>query len=386
VNISLDTDAAAVEQAIYDALAERFPGWVPSPGQLEVFLAKALSQMAADLAEVAVDVPGEIFAAFGRTIVNVPQFEALSATATSTWTMVDDAGYTIPAGTLVQILAAGDEPIAFEVMADVTVAPGDTATAAGEVALSALIPGEAANDLDAEPTLIDALAFVDSITLVAPTDNGQDAEEVDAYLNRLAAEMTLLTPRPILPPDVEVLARRIPEVARALALDGYNPADETTDNERMLAVAVVNEDGEPVSTDGKTAVDDLLEGMREINFVFNVIDPTYTTIDVQAEVTALAGYELASVEAAIVQAVSDYLLPSAWGLGPEPGSTSWRFQDTVRLASLTALIARVQGVDYVSDVQLAIDPDPLGTADLTLDGPAPLTRPGDVTATVNPPA
>lgn len=386
VNIPIETDASAVESDVYDALTDRFPGWEPSPGQLEVFLVKALSGMAADLAEIAVDVPPSIFATFGERIVNVPPFLAISATAASTWTMVDNAGYTIPAGTQVAIAAAGDDLVAFEVLADVTVPPGSTATDAGEVLLSAIEPGEAANDLTANPRLLDALAFVDSIVLTATTAGGQDAEDPDDYLDRLAAEMTLLTPRPILPGDVEVLARRIPEVHRALALDGYNPDDDTSGNERMVAVAVVNEDGEPVSTDGKDAVDALLQDMRELNFVFNVIDPDYSTIDVEATVTALSGFDVTDLESAITEAISDFLLPSSWGQGQEVGSTTWRKVDTVRRNELIALVNRVEGVDYVEDLQLALDGDPLGTADLSLTGPAPLTRPGTISATVNPPS
>jgi hypothetical protein len=385
IDIPIETDAGSVEQDVYDALAERFPGWEPSPSQLEVFLVKALSLMSADLAEVSNDVPGDIFAQFGTQIVNVPPFLAISASSASTWTMTDDAGYTIPAGTQVAIPAAGDEDVAFVVLADVTVAPGDTATAAGEVILSAIEPGVGANDLDATPVLIDALAFVDSIALIAPTAGGQDAEEDDAYLDRLAAEMTLLTPRPILPPDVEILARRIPEVIRALALDGYNPDDDTYDNERMLAVAVVDEDGEVVSSDGKDAVDVLLQAMREVNFVFNVIDPTYTTIDVDVAATALPGFDTSTVEAAIDETISDLLLPANWGRGQELQSAFWRLQDTVRRNELIAVANRVEGVDYVSALTLAIHGDSLATADVTLSGPAPLTRPGDVTSTVSAP-
>lgn len=379
VSIPLETDAAAIESDVYDALADRFPGWEPSPGNLEVFLVKALALMASDLADVAVDVPGEIFAQFGARIVNVPPFLAESATTTSTWTMVDNAGYTIPQGTQVSIAAAGDDLIAFEVMESVTVPPGSTATQTGEVALSAVVPGAAGNGLTNDPQLIDALAFVSSITSEAETAGGQDAEDPDAYLDRLAAEMTLLTPRPILPGDVEVLARRIEEVHRAVAIDGYNPADSTTDNERMVALAVVKEDGEAVSAGGKTELDDLLESMREVTFIFNVIDPNYQEIAVTTTFSVLAGYDTATVEADVAAALSDYLSPANWGTSPET-STDWRNVTVVRYTELIALVDSIPGVDYVATLQLAKEGDPLGTADVTLDDPAPLTRPGTIDA------
>lgn len=385
LRIPIDTDAAAIEQDVYDALADYFPGWVPAPGNLETFLVKALSQMAADLGEVAADVPAAIFAQFGEKIVNVPPFVAEPATATSTWTMVDNAGYTIPAGTLVGIPAAGDELVAFQVVASVTVPPGSTTTAAGGVVLSAVIQGEAANGLSSTPTLIDALAFVDAIALVGSTSGGQDAEPPEAYLDRLAAEMTLLTPRPILPHDVEVLARRIEEVFRAVALDGYNPADDTDDNERMVAVAVVDEEGEAVSGGSKTELDTLLESMREVTFVFNVIDATYTEIDVAITGTALPGFDTDAVEASAIAAVTDYLSPANWGVASTDSTrTTWRNILTVRYTELVALVNGVEGFDY-GNVQLALGGGSLGITNVTLDGPAALSRPGNITATISAP-
>jgi hypothetical protein len=60
---------------------------------------------------------------------------------------------------------AGDRQVYFEVSADVVVAPGSTSTATGEVVLTALEPGSAANDLEgADFSLVDALAYVTGIT------------------------------------------------------------------------------------------------------------------------------------------------------------------------------------------------------------------------------
>jgi hypothetical protein len=51
-------------------------------------------------------------------------------------------------------------------------------------------------------------------------------------------------------------------------------------------------------------------------------------------------------------------------------------QPTVRYFEIISLIDRVPGVDYVSSVTINKDGDTPGTADLTLTGAVPLTRPG----------
>jgi hypothetical protein len=390
LDIPVTADADAIEQDVHDALSAEFPGWVPAAGNLETFMIKALAQIAADLADVAGAVPAAIFAEFGRKIVNVPQLLAAPALATSTWTMVDDAGYTIPQGTLVSIAATGDELYAFAVAFDVMVPAGSTATDAGEVVLQASLPGQAANELVADPQLIESLAYVDSIVLVGATGGGTDAEPDVDYLDRLAAEMTLLTARPILPRDAEVLARRISAVSRALALDGYNPDDDTYDNERMVAVAVVDADGAALPSPDKDEVDALLQSERELNFVFNVIDPTANSIDVDAEVTVVAGYSTSDVEAAVIEAIGTWLSPAAWGTTRDSAGTilfahEWQDEDTVRLNDLIGLVDRVPGVAYVTSVTLCLTGGSLTAADVSLDGPAALTEPGAITCTATTP-
>lgn len=384
VDIPLETDPELVEQSIYDRLAERFPGWVPAEGNLETHIARAAAFIWADLANLAVDVPAEVFNQFGEKILQVAVLDAASATGETTWTMVDDAGYTIPAGIQVDISSAGDSAVAFRTIAEVQVAPGDTVTGTGEVVIEAVLPGEAGNDLDATPTLIDALAFVSGVVLEDPTSGGVDAEDPVDYLDRLTAEAQLLSTRPILPADVETVARRIAGVHRALALDGYNPADETFNNERMLAVAVIDENGNALGAPVKALVDAELEGEREVNFVFNVIDPTYTAIDVAATVTVHSGYTAADVETACESAITDHLSPESHGKPPFVASSrEWRNVASVYRNELIALLDRVDGVDRVVTVTLAEEGSALGTADVALDGPAPLPQPGTIAVTAS---
>lgn len=379
VSFPIETDPDALAQTSFDYLAAVMPGWVPAPGHLESWIVEAMARLTAEARTTASDVPRSIFRAFGASMVNLPPVDAAPASAESTWTMVDDAGYTIPQGTLVGLRAAGDVLLAFGVAQEVVVPAGQTATPAGAVLLVAEEAGAAGSGLAGPPELIDALAFVGSIALVAATTGGVDAEDDDAYLDRLSRELELLAPRPILPDDFAVLARRIAGVARATALDGYNPVDLSSGNERMVTVALVDAAGAPVSGVTKTAVADYLESLREVNFVVHVVDAGYTTIDVAFTGKVIPGYDPTDTEARVIDALTAYLSPGSWGR-PEFGDTtgpSWINEPVVRFLEVASAIDRVEGVRYVSTLTVNG-----GGVNVNLSGAIALPQPGVISGTL----
>lgn len=467
--------------AFIAAMQTAFPGWNFAEGNPEAFIARWVAEQKADEAELIADVSGEVFHRFGTEVLGLPPIAASPASADATFTLTDSDGHVIPEGTQIEVLV-GDARYGFATLSELIVANGDSA---GTVEVRALVEGEASNGVIGSVEMVDSLAFVDSVGLDAAPSGGVDAEDPDDYRDRLKAELGLLTPRPILPADVEVMARRVAGVERAVAIDGYDigtdevqsiiatggsagsftltysgqttaaiayNADAATvqarlealsniavgdvtvtggplpstavvvtftgalaktnvatmtvtdsvtggdatvtvvtggvapssGNEKTLSVAVVDEAGLALSTGVKAAVDALLEAERELNFVFWVIDPTYSEIDVSATVKARPGFDAAGVEAACEQALADYFSPANWGLpGPNdnfPGG--WRNQTAVRRFELIALLDNIDSVDYVTAVTLAVSPAALGTSDLSLTGPAPLTQPGDFAITV----
>lgn len=377
-----DFDSYQLAQDAFDYLAAHVPGWSPSPGNLESILIEAMARMVAEAGEVASDVPRSIFRYFGASVVSLPPQDATFASGDSTWTMIDNAGYTIPAGTRVGIPAAGDELVAFAVVSNVTVPPGSTATAAGEVQLAAVVAGEEGSGLTADPELIDALDYVADISLVGTTTGGLDAESDEDYLNRLRAEFQLFSPRPILPDDFATLAQRIAGVDRALAIDGYNPLDDTDNNERMITVVPVNENGDPVSSGTKAAVDADLQARREVNFVVHVIDPTYTTIDVTWEAVALPDYDTATVEAEAEVAVAAYIDPANWGQPRTSNEREWIDQPVMRYLEVAQVINNVEGIDYITSLTLGLGGGAQSSADVNLDGPAAMPMLGTQSGTV----
>lgn len=220
--IPIITDREQALAAFVEKMQVAFPGWEAAEGDLLLWFAEWVADEYPDLAGLAAEMSSLAFSNFGETVLGVPPIPAASATATTTWTLTDTAGHTIPEGTQVQI-ADGDDLFAFTVTQDVSVPNGSVATAAGGVTIRAIIAGEAANDLTADPTLIDALPFVDSITLVTDTSGGTEAEDPDDFLDRLKDEFKLLSKVLILPADVATAARRVAGVARATVIDGYYP-------------------------------------------------------------------------------------------------------------------------------------------------------------------
>lgn len=240
VDFSIETDQDAILDAALDYLQSTIPGYVPRESHLEVILLGQLSRMVAEARQVAALVPAAIFQYFGESLLNVPFVAGAKATANTTWTMVDTAGYTIRAGTAVGYRIAGDQLVAFTVRTDVVVPPGNNTTALGQVIIDAIEVGAEHNGLG--PTgieLIDALAYVSTITATAATAGGVDTETADAYLDRLREELSLLAPRPILPDDFAVLARRITGVHRALGLDGLAMGRTLTDVARTSGSAII---------------------------------------------------------------------------------------------------------------------------------------------------
>jgi hypothetical protein len=225
ISVDFVTDADTLADDAVDYLRAAMPGWEPADGNLEVWILQAVARQVAELTAVAADVPAAIFRQFGTQLVGLAPQAGARATLTSFWTARDNLGYTIPAGTQVAYRVTGDDLIVFEVVGDTVITPG--ATTLSGVALQATDVGTAWNAVPIGPLeLVDALSWVESVTASTVSAGGLDAETDDAYLDRLADDLRLLTPRPILPDDFSTLARNVTGVYRALAINGYDPGTD----------------------------------------------------------------------------------------------------------------------------------------------------------------
>lgn len=391
----LELEPTALSQDAFRFLAEVIPGWEPNPGSLDTLIIEAFSEPAALAAEVASVSLDDDFRSLGP-LVGVPAADATAATATVTLNATADPANdrVIPAGSVVGVRDVDEELIGFVLDSDVTLAAGATSTTGSATAET---EGTIGNGLSGTVELVSTPAFVTTAAIAAPSGGGSDAEPDDDYLARLSETLTLLSPRPILPNDFAVLARGVPGVFRAMALDGYKPgppydiAAASTGNARMITVAVADVNGLSVGATVRAAVAAALDAEREVNFSVWVIDPTYTTVDVTFTVQAWPGYTVTDVDDRSEAAVRAYLSPATWGAGPTGDATSWfpepgaaNGSSTARFGELYEALNDVEGVRYVTALTLRVSGGTMGTADVPLPGPAALPLAGVIAGTVLP--
>lgn len=213
-------------QAIANIQAQ-IPGWTPQEGHLEVIILEECAQMLSTILAVATQVPMSIFMAAGQ-LFQVPPITGAQATVPATITMVDDAGYTIPAGTQLAFPLSGDSSILFTVETTTVVASGETTATCTLICETV---GSFPNGLASDTTLQlqQTFAQIESVVTTGAVAGGVDAETSTAYINRLSAELTLLAPRPILPGDFAEMAANVTGVFRACAIGGLNPGSTVTD-------------------------------------------------------------------------------------------------------------------------------------------------------------
>lgn len=220
IGLAVETDAEEIADEAFDYLQTQLPGWEPNEGNLEVILIEGQAQEQAIERDLASQTTDDIFRAFGA-VAGIPPTEAAPARGTTTWTMADNAGYTVDEGTQVTVVGPDGEEVGFQTLDAFTVPNGSTV--ATNVTIEAIEPGAETSGLAGPVTLIDALTFVASVVLVGVTTGGKDEEANSAYLARLARRLQLQSTAVTLPRDAEILALDVGGVARALAVDLYEP-------------------------------------------------------------------------------------------------------------------------------------------------------------------
>jgi len=383
-------DPLALQQRAYDYIAANLPGWEPQPGSLDNLIIEAFSQVAAEQADIAASVLDSVFRYFGG-LVGIAPIDFVPSTATATITAIDAVGYTIPAGSVIGLRDLNGTLQGFDLDADLVIAPGATT---GVMTVTAETPGALSNGLSGTASLVTVPSSVVAATMTL-TGGGADAEQDAAYLNRLVETLGTMSPRPVLAPDFAVIARMVPGVFRATAVDGLKPGPpytgtgEATGQEKCVTVAVTDVNGNPAGATVRANVAALLQSEREQNFLVYVVDPNYTQIDSTQAIVAWPSADLVDVQTRVNAALALLLSPSSWGHDNANGDSGfsgrWLNDPTVRLSELHSAIMNVQGVRFVSSLTFARHVDALGTANATLGAgsavPA-LPLPGVFTTTV----
>jgi uncharacterized phage protein gp47/JayE len=302
IGVPIETDPDVLSEASYDYLQSQVDGWEPAEGNLETILIDTNNRRDAELRDLASRVPTSIFRAYGE-LVGVDPVDGAKATVSVTITTIDNKGYTIVAGTQFGFRTSGDEIVIFEVLADIVVSVGST-TAIGT--LIALDIGAAASNLGAvgiPMQLVTPLDYVTSAVMLSASSGGADAETDAEYLNHLATRLQTLANRPILAQDFATLARDIAGVARAVAVDNYNPAHNLlTLNEASLETSAadwMNIQDATVARSTTQAADGVaslsMAAIAAGDMAANLVPASYKVVTPGQVCTALASFRAATV-------------------------------------------------------------------------------------------
>lgn len=353
----------------------------PSTADLEYVQASVFASWAADLAQLCTSGGNELFRQFGTKLIQLPYQVGTSAQAIVTVTAQDTAGYTLPQGTQLTLTLAGVQ-VAFQTATTLTIPSGQSS---GQVTVLAVQTGSSLNGAGSPASLVSQITWVTGLSVVAASSGGVDQESDTGYVNRLAATLQLLAPRPITASDYVTMAINfVPaagtdqvEVGLASAIDGYDPGSNTFGNEREVTVAITQADGTPVGVDTLTAVQAYLAARREVNFIVNVVNPNVNAIYVACTVKGATGFSAATVQANVQAALLAYLaLPNF----PLPNGT------TIYLSKLEAIIQNAAGVDHIpaGGVYVGLTANPTNNVnDLVLSGAFPQAQASTGTIPLN---
>lgn len=337
------------------------PEWRPKAGNTEVVLMESLAQMVTILAFAVQQVPTQLLEQLLR-LYGISRDPGAPANAVVRFEVAgSDPLYEIPAGTRlrVQIESTG-ETVDFTTDGKLEIETSESTTR--KQTATATVNGAAYNRIPAETSMsiVGNLPFVERVRLDEDTSGGRDEETDAAFESRAASLLGRLASTLVLPEHFKLAALERAEVGRCHVLDRYDPDQPSSDTLGHLTVVAADTEGQPLTADQKTQVDDGLQSQAMASLIIHVEDPAYTTLSVSVDVTAESDADPAEVETAVRDRITTWLSPAEWPWG-----------GTVSQFALVSEVSQVPGVAAVT----------AASEDQTLSGVAPL--PDLDTVTVN---
>jgi hypothetical protein len=217
-----DKDPQDIFDTAITELQSRLPDWSPREGNVEVLLAEAFALQIAEAIFAINRLPGAIVMALLRMYGVEPDAGA-QPTVNLTFTISDNLGHDIPAGTAARMdLEGGFEPIVFTTVEALAVPPGSntgTVLALGDRYTAEGNGVIAGTRLE----LIDSIAYVDVVESADLVVGGLDPETDDEWIERGVQRFARLSETLVLPRHFEAAALEDPAVLRAKALDNFAP-------------------------------------------------------------------------------------------------------------------------------------------------------------------
>ena len=244
----LDVNVEDIEDEAYAYIQSAFPTWEPRPAQLDAMIIQYFALRAGVVTDQLQTVYASIFKYFGKSLLNLPPNEAVQATVSTTWTAEDSAGHIIPEGSVIALADVNGDLQPFATIQEETI-PAASASLAG-VTVRALTAGELANNLSGTVQVLTALDWLASVSVQGASSGGEDAEDDDAYMARLARRISIMAPRPVLADDFALMAMDEPGVYRATASD--NTEIQTRSEINQISLSGYTGGSFTVTVDGQT--------------------------------------------------------------------------------------------------------------------------------------
>jgi len=347
-------------QAMFDewlaAVQASDPTWVPVNGSLETVVAEALCLTVSDLIYSINRLPGIVLEAL-LALKDLPRHPGWPAHGQVRISLDGVRPTTVPAGTRMMI-----DGIEFLVSGSVTVTDDEitvpvVAAETGSLANS-ILPGTGADLLDPDPHAVQAVT-------VGPMSGGADPESDLEYKQRLYGTFAIDQQSLVLPSAFVAYAAGLPDVARASALDLYDP--EVGGDQPGHIGIFVHGYGGTLPNDRLVEIETALRDRAATTLQVHVMPVYLIEVNIDIEVKLAPGASETAVLPAVEAALRAAVNPALWTWG-----------ESLTEDELKAIAARVPGVDYATEATTSPTSAPVSFA------PDELPTTGTVTVTVAP--
>lgn len=367
---AIPVDRGAIADETYDRMAELNPGFNPDdPAGTETYLVEPFSELIGEVGERATEHMAGIYKQLAWLFRIFP-IGATFATAPSTWTFTTDDEFLIEAGTPLSFPGADGQRVGFLVAQDYLKPAGSFSTGIGEILLVAETAGAAGTGLQDGVRLERALATLETIVVETSTVGGEDAETDTEYLNRVTDRFANRTEVLVRPVNFEADARlSVPQVARALAINGYDADTDTEDVGGHISVAVVDangaDPGSTIRTDGAAAQ----QAKSVSGLTVHWIPATYTPVEIVFSGVPEEGFDAADVEARAIDAVELAISPAEHGLPRSGDQPLWIDDPIVRRQDISTVLNNVEGFEHYHEAAAGSATTVSGSPNLTVVTP-----------------
>ena len=347
-------------QAIFDDSLARFLELAPTAsirnGSVEALLMEALCVATADGIYAVNRFIGKVIEGV-LNLYDIARDPGSPASGVVTLTLDGSRTLTVTAG---QRLVEPVTGVVLLVEADTSV------TSAASIALPVVTAdsGGAGNAITAGMAvdLLDAIPYVASAQVTTGLTGGADAESDAAYVDRATAVLARVTSSLVLPSHFVAYLLQDPRVARATAIDLYEPGGTIGADLGSLTTYTYGR-GAQLSATVREELRAAMQAICSAMVTVYVEEADIVTQDVEVTVQALPGYSTPDVSAAVTAAITAWMSPEAWTWGRD-----------ILPTEIIDVVADVAGVDYVTSVTT-----PAGNVTLTDDQ---LAAAGTITVTV----